>query len=119
MHRNLWEISYLAIKRLSDSFNGNAETTQPDAGQNKENHKKKVPNLFSISFGKTRPISSQLVKLDLTLSQVRIYFDILSSKKRLHARDDADVPHYLQDCNHEFTMNTSVAKPTSLASPSL
>lgn len=95
--------------------------TQPDASQNKENHKKKVPNLFSISFGKkgTRPISSQLVKPDLTLSQVRIYFDILSSKKRLHARDDADVPHYLQDCNHEFTMNTSVAKPTSLASPSL
>ena len=95
--------------------------TQPDASQNKENHKKKVPNLFSISFGKkgTRPISSQLVKLDLTLSQVRIYFDILSSKKCLHGRDDADVPHYLQDCNHEFTMNTSVAKASSLASSSL
>ena len=71
--------------------------TQPDASQNKENHKKRSRICFRYLLAKkgTRPISSQLVKLDLTLSQVRIYFDILSSKKRLHARDDADVPHYL------------------------
>lgn len=98
VYGNLWEISYLAIKLLSDSFNGNAETQNTTWRWSKQRKpQKKVPNLFSISFGKkgTRPISSQLVKLDLTLSQVRIYFDILSSKKCLHAHDDADVPHYL------------------------
>ena len=52
MHRNLWEISYLAIKLLSDSFNGNAETQNTTWRWSKQRKpQKKVPNLFSISFG--------------------------------------------------------------------